>query len=341
MQRGPIRGLVRNLATLSSDSARFRMAYAVEKQVAISAVARACALTSAVFNKLVQNETLVKGDKSPVTVADFSAQALVCTILKHAFPTDPIVGEEDAADLRANASMAQRIAELANDALNSPVASYERSEWGIGPSHGTRETSALLDAIDRGTFAGGKTGRMWTLDPIDGTKGFLRGEQYAVCLALIVDSKVKLGVMGCPNLPVTIGDESGERGCLFVAVEGEGAEQVRCDLHAVCHRVTHIIPSDLCLTLCRQHLFVFLLSQVGRAHFGHLRVLRPHTRRILSMPASADISVQTLLPSEWIHKPNTAPWLAVMATCTCACPLASDIARRSGFVLFSTTQFLD
>ncbi|KAH7106840.1 3(2),5-bisphosphate nucleotidase HAL2 [Auriculariales sp. MPI-PUGE-AT-0066] len=201
------------------------MAYVLEKQVAISAVTRACALTSAVFRKLVQSETLVKGDKSPVTVADFSAQALVCTILQHAFPQDPIVGEEDAADLRVNASMAQRITELANDALNSPLTANERADWGIGPSHGTRSTSVLLDAIDRGTFAGGKTGRMWTLDPIDGTKGFLRGEQYAVCLALIEDSEVKLGIMGCPNLPVVIGNDEGERGALFVAVHGQGAEQ--------------------------------------------------------------------------------------------------------------------
>jgi 3'-phosphoadenosine 5'-phosphosulfate (PAPS) 3'-phosphatase len=44
---------------------------------------------------------------------------------------------------------------------------------------------------------------MWTLDPIDGTKGFLRGWQYAVCLALLVDARVELGVIGCPNLPST------------------------------------------------------------------------------------------------------------------------------------------
>lgn len=41
--------------------------YAAEKQVAIAAVRRACALTSSVFNKLVKNETMVKDDKSPVT----------------------------------------------------------------------------------------------------------------------------------------------------------------------------------------------------------------------------------------------------------------------------------
>ena len=68
---------------------------------------------------------------------------------------------------------------------------------------------------------------MWTLDPIDGTKGFLLGEQYAVCLALVEDSDVKLGVMGCPNLPASLSNPEGERGCLFLAVKGQGAEQVR------------------------------------------------------------------------------------------------------------------
>jgi 3'-phosphoadenosine 5'-phosphosulfate (PAPS) 3'-phosphatase len=42
---------------------------AAEQQVAVAAVQRACALTSSVFNTLVKGETLVKGDKSPVTGA--------------------------------------------------------------------------------------------------------------------------------------------------------------------------------------------------------------------------------------------------------------------------------
>jgi hypothetical protein len=41
--------------------------YAAEQAVAIAAVRRACTLTAAVFNNLVKGETLVKGDKSPVT----------------------------------------------------------------------------------------------------------------------------------------------------------------------------------------------------------------------------------------------------------------------------------
>ncbi len=41
--------------------------YLTERQLAISAVRRACVLTNSVFNKLVKNETLTKDDKSPVT----------------------------------------------------------------------------------------------------------------------------------------------------------------------------------------------------------------------------------------------------------------------------------
>jgi 3'(2'), 5'-bisphosphate nucleotidase len=40
---------------------------AAEKAAAISAVVRACDITSRVFNQLVRGETLTKDDKSPVT----------------------------------------------------------------------------------------------------------------------------------------------------------------------------------------------------------------------------------------------------------------------------------
>jgi len=43
--------------------------FALEQQVAIAAVRRACALTALVFNKLVVGEMVVKDDKSPVTGA--------------------------------------------------------------------------------------------------------------------------------------------------------------------------------------------------------------------------------------------------------------------------------
>ena len=75
---------------------------------------------------------------------------------------------------------------------------------------------------------------MWTLDPIDGTKGFLRGGQYAVCLALLVDARVELGIIGCPNLPINTPSSTDtdatttndSKGALFLAVRGHGAHQL-------------------------------------------------------------------------------------------------------------------
>ena len=73
----------------------------------------------------------------------------------------------------------------------------------------------MLGWIDRGG-ADATARRYWTLDPIDGTKGFLRREQYAVALGLIEDGRVVLGVLGCPNLPT----KDGDRGALFAAAAG-------------------------------------------------------------------------------------------------------------------------
>ena len=149
--------------------------FATEKQVAVAAVRRACWLTSSVFNKLVKNETLTKDDKSPVTgisssargtansnaqpVGDYSAQAVISIILQHAFPDDPIVGEEDAAELRSESGegMRNRIVELANEALTGELGLGDNANWGLGPG---RETTpaALLDAIDRGNHLGGSSG---------------------------------------------------------------------------------------------------------------------------------------------------------------------------------------
>jgi 3'(2'), 5'-bisphosphate nucleotidase len=69
----------------------------------------------------------------------------------------------------------------------------------------------------------------WTLDPIDGTSGFLRGGQYAVCLALIVDGAVKVGVLGCPNLQTTFNDSTSERGVLVFGMSGDKAYESSLD----------------------------------------------------------------------------------------------------------------
>lgn len=175
-----------------------------ELEIALSAVKQAARICRSVQSSIT-DEVLEKKDKSPVTIADFSSQAVVCRAINEAFPEDPIIGEEDAAELRLeeNREFLDKIAaELI--AIQIPDVTPDNvCRW-----------------IDHG---GAKefSPRFWTLDPIDGTKGFLRKEQYAVSLALIVDGKIVLGVLGCPNLTYP-GDES-ITGSLYYAIAGQGA----------------------------------------------------------------------------------------------------------------------
>lgn len=174
---------------------------------AIEAVQTAAGLCRAVQEQLVTADTVTKKDRSPVTVADYGVQALIIGALARAFPDIPVVGEEDSAALRSNE----------NAEVRAKVVEHVRR------LDDSLDEAAILDAIDLGGHGGGDKGRFWTLDPIDGTKGFLRGDQYAIALALIEDGQVVLGVLGCPNLPVQADEPHGSRGCLFSAVKGEPA----------------------------------------------------------------------------------------------------------------------
>jgi 3'(2'), 5'-bisphosphate nucleotidase len=181
------------------------MAYDQEKQVAVEAVTRAADLCIAVRADMVGVESLQKDDKSPVTIADFGAQALVCQRLLAAFPQDPIVGEEYSADLQRPE----------NTGKLAQVTEYvRRFQAGATPE-------TVCSWIDAGN--GAVSRRFWTLDPIDGTKGFLRNDQYAVALALIEDGEVKVGALACPALPLDLDEPDGPAGVVFVAVRGQGA----------------------------------------------------------------------------------------------------------------------
>ena len=200
--------------------------YAKELQVAQLAVQRAAILTKRVFHEKAKG-TVSKDDKSPVTIGDFGAQALIISALKANFPTDEIVAEEEADTLRSDAGLRDQIWELVKSTALEDAAAEELLGGGI------KDAEAMLDIIDLGNSKGGAKGRIWAIDPIDGTKGFLRGGQYAVCLGLMVDGDVKVGVLGCPNLPVNdsapldagIGENQTDegRGVIFSAVKGEGA----------------------------------------------------------------------------------------------------------------------
>ncbi|XP_065629194.1 3'(2'),5'-bisphosphate nucleotidase 1 [Quercus suber] len=210
--------IVASASSFSSST----MSYENELAAANKAASLAARLCQKVQKELLQSDVQSKSDKSPVTVADYGSQALVSFVLENELPSESfsLVAEEDSGDLRKESGQEtlQRITKLVNDTLLSD-GSFSVSSL---------TTEDVLRAIDRGKSEGGSHGRHWVLDPIDGTKGFLRGDQYAIALALLDEGKVALGVLACPNLPlVSISGDSqhsshDEVGCLFFAKVGAG-----------------------------------------------------------------------------------------------------------------------
>jgi len=182
-------------------------ALASEMDTALAAVRRAGLLCREVQAE-IDPGALAKDDKSPVTVADFGSQAIICQALGEVFTSDPVIGEEDAAVLQEpdNAAMLERV-----------VAH-------VGAHVAGSNAQRVCRWIDRGS-AKEFSDRFWTLDPIDGTKGFLRGQQYAIALALIIDGQLELAVLGCPNLGPTLAGERGD-GTILAAIRGCGTWQM-------------------------------------------------------------------------------------------------------------------
>ncbi|XP_021293849.1 putative PAP-specific phosphatase, mitochondrial [Herrania umbratica] len=166
--------------------------YHKELESAMEVVERACRLCVDVQRSLFSDEgrILEKNDQTPVTVADFGVQALVSLELSKLFPSIPLVAEEDSGFLRSN-NLVDPVVSAVSDKTSFDEESLSQAD--------------VLEAIDRGgkdAFAfGTKPATYWILDPIDGTRGFVKGSQalYVVGLSLVVEGEIVLGALGCPN----------------------------------------------------------------------------------------------------------------------------------------------
>ncbi|KAM0471454.1 hypothetical protein ACHAPX_009367 [Trichoderma viride] len=208
------------------------------RYIAELAVLRAAVLTKRFMTRVTG---IAKDDASPVTLADFGAQALLMAALRGFFPNDGFVGEEDAAVLRSNPRLRTTVFKLAGAVARD----FREVEWRSADAHAVEATLpalesedemlALLDAAGAGATA--PTGRFWVMDPLDGTAAFLRGQQYAVSLALVEDGRELLGVVCYPNLSLEYGGVVSEiatdrlgHGIMLSAIRGEGAEYRRLPL---------------------------------------------------------------------------------------------------------------
>lgn len=264
------------------------MAFAKELRTAIQAVGQAIKLCTDVQYKLIDQDTLQKKDRSPVTIADYGSQAIISEFLEQDFPLDLVVGEEDVEALKSNPQMLAKVLSLVQEQL----------------AHSTEHT--LMAAIDRGNTPIDFQKRYWTVDPVDGTKGFLRKEQYAVALALIEKGKIQVGVLGCPNLPINFNDPLSPAGSIFYAVRTEGA--YACDLNGDNARSIHVDQvADF-----SQVRFAESVESSHSAHGDHARLsaalgitaepLRIDSQCKYAAVARGDVSIYLRFPTDSVYR---------------------------------------
>jgi 3'(2'), 5'-bisphosphate nucleotidase len=177
--------------------------YEAERAAAVEAARLAGGLCMAIRNEmLAAPRAMEKQGHEPVTIADYGAQALVLRAIMRQFPDDATLAEERAAEFKR----------LAGPEAQKAVLRHVGAA--LGEDVSLADIVAWLDA-----GRGAESGRVWLVDPIDGTQGFVRGDQFAVAVGLVVDGVPVAGALACPASP--FGNE--ELGLVISAERGEGA----------------------------------------------------------------------------------------------------------------------
>lgn len=218
------------------------------------AVTRACAVCRHVQSSLDTVRSITKDDRSPVTIADFASQAIVAKTMRDALgPSFRLVAEESAEALTSHTT-------TWSGALDEVLAAL-RSVW---PDATADDVVAAIDLGNADPINDGLHS-FWTLDPIDGTKGFLRNGQYAVSLARIDNGRPTVGLLGCPNLSRDLSrpfDDPDPHGSIYIAAHTDGLYELPADdLKATPLRIRRLDhdPADP-ITMC---------ESIETAHTSH------------------------------------------------------------------------
>jgi len=278
------------------------MKYELERSVGIETVLKACQVSEQIRSNFSLGDTIDKEDLSPVTVADYCAQAVINLELMKTFD-EPIMAEEDSSILISPEGKAikQKVLEVVNEI------------------HPDLSEDQILSAINNSKHEGGRHGRFWAVDPIDGTKGYIRGEQYAIALALIEEGEVVVGVLGCPNLNTYLDKPDISKGSIFIGVKGQGTSMRTLeDANEISVKVTSI--SDPRLAMMCESLESSHSSQIDSEKLREIlnmstRPIRVDSQCKYGLVARGDASIYWRIPKgfKYIEKvwDHAAGWLIV------------------------------
>ncbi|MSR69970.1 MAG: hypothetical protein EXS17_06465 [Phycisphaerales bacterium] len=177
--------------------------------IALEAILAGLSALRVVLQDPRARDPLIKADGSPVTAGDLAVQMAVCAVLAKRSPELAVVGEEGEGSVNGAGG---------DELLARAVAAVRASMGSDAPA----DPLALLMQPPKQPGE-----KWWTVDPIDGTKGFRSARHYALCLALVESGSATVGVLSCPTLvmgrdPLEIGADS-QNGTIYAAVHGQGA----------------------------------------------------------------------------------------------------------------------
>lgn len=170
--------------------------------------AKTIARMAASICQSIQAELIVaeKSGHEPVTIADYASQALILHALAGNFEDDAVLAEEHAEEFELLLSEPQR--RLVQRYVEDALGGYVFAE----------DVSAYLD-FGRQREAD----RLWVVDPIDGTKGFVAQRHYCVAIGLLIAGEPVLGVLASPGFYSDEADPPVDLGVLTYATRGGGA----------------------------------------------------------------------------------------------------------------------
>ena len=209
---------------------------ALDLERALRAAERAVLLAAEVCRTVrARGRALVahaKPDTSPVTLADLASQAVITRVLADELGSDfggsDLVAEEDARWLGDPEQ--SRELELVTEVARGALPGLRAAE--------------VVDLVSR-SQRDPATASHWLVDPLDGTKGYLRGGQYSVAIALVENERPIVGVLGCPALALDAEvDHLDAEGSLYAAVVGRGVTEQRCVLGSEADPLPHLEPAS-------------------------------------------------------------------------------------------------
>jgi histidinol-phosphatase len=158
---------------------------------------RAGRITLGYFNTGIRPD--YKADDTPVTAADRAAEEFIRSEIEKHYPAHAILGEEFGATPSASVS-------LRESATKSAAQSASLRD---SVTESAAQSASLRDSVTESA----NQSVVWIIDPIDGTKSFLRGVPlYGVLIGLEIDGDIKVGAAYFPGT-----DE------MLCAAEGLGA----------------------------------------------------------------------------------------------------------------------